>query len=179
MARIGDRSGAFGVLVLLMPGGLDGFENALVRLRGIAFECRQLHHPLMQIGKAHRVGIGVREHLLQLNADLFGVGPVQVSGHEGLLWRSLALVSVYGRRRAVCGRMMSKACGKACCWAARLFLLDGQRKSPERIALRGQTGAASVAALAREVRRTASRRTATDAQCTDCFRWCWTWCRTC
>src|SRR6185437_5819669 len=85
MARIGDRSGAFGVLVLLMPGGLDGFENALVRLRGISFESRQLYHPFMQIGEAHRVGICVREHLLQLNADLFGVAPVQVSGHRRLL----------------------------------------------------------------------------------------------
>ena len=58
-----------------MPGHLDGFELALVGFGGVVGEIVQLGHVLMQVGEPHGQRVNVGKLLLQLNADLFGVGP--------------------------------------------------------------------------------------------------------
>src|SRR6059036_3264671 len=67
---------AVGVLVLFVPGHLDGFENFLVGLPHIADEPRNFGHPPMEIGEPDRQRIGVGVPLHELKRDLFGVIPV-------------------------------------------------------------------------------------------------------
>ena len=63
------------------PGGLYRLQKAFVRLGFIAHEAGQFGHPLMQIRKAHRIGIDLGVFLLQLNADLQRVVPIDFTGH--------------------------------------------------------------------------------------------------
>src|SRR5437764_8283900 len=69
------------VLVFLVPGHLDRFQPRLIRLRWIISEVRQLRHVTMQIGKANRERVDLGKFLLQLNTDLFGVGPMNLTWH--------------------------------------------------------------------------------------------------
>src|SRR5207253_7027927 len=78
------------VLIFFVPSRLDGLENSLVRLHRVSFEVRQLHHPFVQIGEADGIRVRVREHLLQLNCNVFRIRPVEFAWHACLL-----LVSVY------------------------------------------------------------------------------------
>ena len=70
-----------GVLELLVPRHLNGFEPAFVGFLRIVGEAFQLGHVAVQIGESHRERINLRKLLLQADADLFGVGPVNLTGH--------------------------------------------------------------------------------------------------
>ena len=70
-----DRARSASVLELLVPGHLDGFELRLVRLGRVVGEAFELGHVAVQVGEADRERIEVGKLFLQLNADLFGVGP--------------------------------------------------------------------------------------------------------
>src|ERR1035437_675157 len=83
------------VHIFLVPRRLDRLQNSLIRLRRIAHKPRQLHHPLVQIGKSHRVRVRLRKHLLQLNPNLLGIRPIQLARH-----RSLPRSLVVGANRA-------------------------------------------------------------------------------
>src|SRR5713226_8339871 len=65
------------------PGHLDGLEDLLVALVGVALEARQLADPLVQIGEAHAQGIDIRESLVQRDGDVLHILPAQLLGHVG------------------------------------------------------------------------------------------------
>lgn len=67
--------------VFFVPGHLNRFELAFVRLRGVVVKIRQSDHPLVQIGESNGQGINVGVRLQQGERNVFGVGPGQ-SGHQ-------------------------------------------------------------------------------------------------
>ena len=75
-----------------MPGHLNGFQLALIRLLGIIFELRQLGHQAMQISEADRERIGVGMFLAEKNSDVFGVVPGQVFWHVNSVLRFRVLM---------------------------------------------------------------------------------------
>src|SRR5690242_19483195 len=75
------RSGLSGVFEFFVPGLLDGFENAFIGLRRIAHKPWQFSHILVQVSEPDGVGIDVGKLLLQLNANLFGICPVDLTRH--------------------------------------------------------------------------------------------------
>jgi hypothetical protein len=80
--------GAMRVLELLVPGHLNRFKPRLVRFCRVVSESFQIDDIAMQVSEAHRQWVQVRKLLLQLNADLLGVGPVNFAGHPGLSYSS-------------------------------------------------------------------------------------------
>lgn len=64
-----------------MPGHLDGFQAAFVGLGGVVGEAFEFGDHLVQVGEADCEWVGLGEFFLELNADLFGVGPVDFAGH--------------------------------------------------------------------------------------------------
>src|SRR3990172_599649 len=73
----GGSRGRSAVLVLLVPGHLDSFENPFARFRGIVGEIGERHHPLVQVGEPHGQRIDAVEPVGKLNRNLFGVLPRQ------------------------------------------------------------------------------------------------------
>src|SRR5712692_9734490 len=76
------ESASLAVLVLLVPGHLDGFEFAFVGELGVAGEAVKLADASVKIGEAdgERVGGGVL--VGKPNADLFRVVPIEGRRHE-------------------------------------------------------------------------------------------------
>ena len=67
------------VFAFVDPGHLDGFENFLVRFRGIVFEPFKLSDPFMQVGEAKVEVILVRMGFLKLDRDVLNVCPTVLS----------------------------------------------------------------------------------------------------
>ena len=64
-----------------MPSHLDGFEAAFVGFGWVVGEAFEVGDHLVQVGEADGEWVGVGELFLELNADLFGVGPEDFAGH--------------------------------------------------------------------------------------------------
>src|SRR5439155_617208 len=59
-----------GILVLLVPGHLDGFQNLFVRFLRIVSELRQRRDPCVHIGESYGERVGVRVLLDQSDRNL-------------------------------------------------------------------------------------------------------------
>src|SRR5580704_1142431 len=70
------------VRIFFVPGHLNGFELALVRLRRIILKSRQRNDPFMQVGEAHRQRIDTRMRLHEGESYVFGIGPGKCSHQD-------------------------------------------------------------------------------------------------
>src|SRR5437867_8074375 len=57
---LGGNASGTRVLILLVPGHLDGLQNFLVRLLGIVSKFRQRRDPRMHLGEPHSQRVGIR-----------------------------------------------------------------------------------------------------------------------
>ncbi|MHB8301612.1 MAG: hypothetical protein ACYDC6_02055 [Acidobacteriaceae bacterium] len=73
------------VFPFFVPGHLDRFQLAFVRLLRIVGEAFQLCHVTMQLRKANGQRVGLWEFPLELNADFFGITPRDRWRHGWLL----------------------------------------------------------------------------------------------
>src|SRR5260370_36290800 len=62
-------------LPLLVPGHLDGFELAFVRLGRIVAEIVELGDPLVQVGEAHLERILLGKLVIESHGDVFRLVP--------------------------------------------------------------------------------------------------------
>src|SRR5713101_8009084 len=79
------ESASLAVLVLFVPGHLDGFELAFVGEFGGAGEAVKLADPSVKIGEADGERVSGWELVGKPNADFFRAVPIERGGHESLL----------------------------------------------------------------------------------------------
>ena len=72
------------VLKFFVPGHLDGFEFAFVRKLGVAREAGKFNDPFVEVRKADSERVGVGMFFGELDADFFGVIPIECVWHEFL-----------------------------------------------------------------------------------------------
>src|SRR5437879_10859069 len=73
-----------------MPGRLNRFQLALIRLLWITRESFKLRNPLVHVGKAHCVRIKVREFIRQPDSNIFQVVPIKRRRHFARSPKTLA-----------------------------------------------------------------------------------------
>src|SRR5882724_5079514 len=65
-----------------VPGHLDGFQLPFIGFLRVILEVGQFDYMLVQGGESHCKRIEFRVRLGQQNADIFGVVPGELLGHE-------------------------------------------------------------------------------------------------